>query len=237
VTRTSGPRAFPLRQPNAPAEHVEERRVYNVNVPTLSFFSAASRHPRTGTARIVCPGWWLCGGWRSTRKRSELQRWLNGLGVNVLHSPSTASPLPASGDRCSTWLRAVRIVRSRAADGASTRRPHRCVRLVRRAATWLPARRTLYHRRARRAHRHKRGRRRQGGAGAPYFIVLTYPVITMPPADSAPAASRTNLIGDAHPPVDLINRLSLELHVTAETPPAFIVHTQEDQVRPRRKLR
>ena len=58
-------------------------------------------------------------------------------------------------------------------------------------------------------------------------MILLYPVITF--ADSiAHHGSRDNLIGPALTPENIIREYSNELQVTAQTPPAFIVHAGDD---------
>ncbi|MCJ8329313.1 MAG: alpha/beta hydrolase [Lentisphaeria bacterium] len=61
----------------------------------------------------------------------------------------------------------------------------------------------------------------------PDFAILCYPVITMS-GEFIHMGSRTNLIGD-NPTEDLIHEVNSLAHVTADTPPAFIWHTWEDQ--------
>jgi acetyl esterase/lipase len=61
----------------------------------------------------------------------------------------------------------------------------------------------------------------------PDFIALLYPVITLQPPFGH-AGSRQNLLG-ASPGPALVQRLSLETQVTGNTPPAFIIHTEEDK--------
>src|SRR5262249_52185950 len=60
----------------------------------------------------------------------------------------------------------------------------------------------------------------------PDFILLGYPVISVE-APYAHAASRSMLLGD-HPDANLLDSLSAELEVTAQTPPAFLFSTSED---------
>ncbi|PWU13926.1 MAG: endo-1,4-beta-xylanase [Verrucomicrobia bacterium] len=60
----------------------------------------------------------------------------------------------------------------------------------------------------------------------PDLGVLCYPVITMSGPDTH-VGSRRNLLGD-NPSLELEKELSSELHVTAQTPPCFILHTWED---------
>jgi acetyl esterase/lipase len=63
----------------------------------------------------------------------------------------------------------------------------------------------------------------------PDFMILIYPVITM--GEFAHGGSRKNLLGD-HPPQELIDLMSNEKQVTRETPPAFLVHTENDATVP-----
>jgi dipeptidyl aminopeptidase/acylaminoacyl peptidase len=63
----------------------------------------------------------------------------------------------------------------------------------------------------------------------PALGVLCYPVITM--GDQTHCGSRENLLGK-EPSPELIRELSNELHVTKETPPCFIFHTDEDTAVP-----
>jgi len=63
----------------------------------------------------------------------------------------------------------------------------------------------------------------------PDLMMLIYPVITM--GDFTHAGSKLNLL-DANPSDDLVKQYSNELHVTSETPPAFLVHTMTDTAVP-----
>jgi len=60
----------------------------------------------------------------------------------------------------------------------------------------------------------------------PDFSILLYPVITMD-ASFTHAGSRRNLIGD-NPSEETIRHFSNELQIKAETPPAFLVHSGDD---------
>jgi acetyl esterase/lipase len=61
----------------------------------------------------------------------------------------------------------------------------------------------------------------------PDAIVLCYPVITMKPPYYH-VGSMNNLLGD-QPDPQLVERMSCENQVTAETPPTFLWHTADDQ--------
>ena len=64
-----------------------------------------------------------------------------------------------------------------------------------------------------------------GASIRPDGQILSYPVVTM--GEFAHAGSRENLLG-ADAPQEMIEALSLEKRVTADTAPAFIWHTVED---------
>lgn len=64
----------------------------------------------------------------------------------------------------------------------------------------------------------------------PDFSLLIYPVITMD-ASFTHAGSRRNLIGE-NPSDDAIKHFSNELQVNEQTPPAFMVHSADDQTVP-----
>jgi acetyl esterase/lipase len=63
----------------------------------------------------------------------------------------------------------------------------------------------------------------------PDFQVLVYPVTSFRESIGH-GGSRKNLIGEA-PAAELIDLYSNELQVTADTPPAFLVHTSDDRVK------
>jgi acetyl esterase/lipase len=64
----------------------------------------------------------------------------------------------------------------------------------------------------------------------PDFAILSYPVISML-EPYVHLGSRRNLLGDKPDPA-LVQLLSNELQVTAQTPPTFLFHTTQDQVVP-----
>jgi acetyl esterase/lipase len=64
----------------------------------------------------------------------------------------------------------------------------------------------------------------------PDFMILAYPVISLA-AEYTHGGSRNNLLG-ADPAPELLEYLSNEKQVTADTPPAFLFHTDEDKAVP-----
>ena len=70
----------------------------------------------------------------------------------------------------------------------------------------------------------------QRASSRPDFAILGYPVVTMTDPYTH-AGSRRNLLG-AEPTEEMINMMSAEKNVTADTPPCFFFHTTEDQAVP-----
>lgn len=60
----------------------------------------------------------------------------------------------------------------------------------------------------------------------PNFMILVSPVITM--GEFTHAGSKKNLLGE-NPKPELVEKYSLEKHVTLKTPPAFLVHATDDK--------
>ena len=65
----------------------------------------------------------------------------------------------------------------------------------------------------------------------PDFAILAYPVITFTDEPRVHQGSRRNLLGDSPDP-KLVEMLSTEKQVKADTPPIFLFHTNEDTVVP-----
>jgi acetyl esterase/lipase len=121
-------------------------------------------------------------------------------------------------------LRAVRIVRSRAAEFKIN--PARIGVMGSSAGGHVAAiAGTLFDHPA-----GKTGAALDATSARPDFLILMYPVITMDDP-YAHAGSRKNLIG-ANPTPELRALMSPEKQVTAATPPTLLIHTQEDQTVP-----
>lgn len=70
----------------------------------------------------------------------------------------------------------------------------------------------------------------------PNFSMLVYPVISMQ-TGLTHGGSRKNLLGES-PSAELVEQMSCEKRVTAETPPTFLAHASDDQpVKPANSLR
>jgi acetyl esterase/lipase len=191
--------------------------ITNVSEPTLTVYYPAVDRPN-GTAVIVCPG----GGYSHLsyyREGVQYANWLSHLGVTtfILKSRLKEYGHPAP---LQDVLRAVRLVRSRAAEFKID--PARIGVMGSSAGGHLAASAgTLFD--------HVDGRT---GAeldtvnARPDFLILMYPVISM--VDGVTHnGSRESLLGPNRTP-EMLALASLENQVTAATPPTLLIHTQED---------
>ena len=172
-----------------------------------------------GTALVICPG----GGYESRVMEIEghgIARWLNRQGIAGIvleyRLPHGDPALPLRDVR-----QAVRYVRSHAEEWGL--RSNRVGVIGFSAGGHLAAMAAVLEECS------------PGPAGdlgghppfRPDFAVLIYPVISMGlPAD---AGSRRNLLGPS-PPAQQIEAYSMDRQVTPRTPPAFLVHAQDDSV-------
>ena len=194
-------------------------RFTNIHHPTLTLF--APEKPN-GTAIIYAPG----GGYirvAGGANGGEIARWLNSLGVTVFmlkyRNVEYGHPAPLRDA-----LRAVRMVRSRAAEFGV--KPDRIGMLGGSAGGHLTASAgTLFD-----APEGRTGAALDAVSGRPDFLVLIFPVITMQ-APFAHGTSRRALLGD-NPTDELKHRLSVDEQVTKDTPPTFLVHSTADTTVP-----
>jgi acetyl esterase/lipase len=228
VAAQPAPRVIPLWQEGVPrakgnpgAERVENGVISNVQVPTLSYFPAP-QSIAAGTAIIICPG----GAYAQLsfdKEGIDVAKRLNTFGVSafVLKYRLVEYRHPAPIEDV---LRAIRLVRSRAAEFGI--KADRVGVLGFSAGGHLAATAaTLFD-----APEGRTGAPLDRTSARPDFAVLIYPVITMKEPFAHPA-SRENLLGK-NPAASALDGLSAELHVRTDTPPVFLVHTEEDTVVP-----
>jgi acetyl esterase/lipase len=211
------PEGVPGAKSGGGQERLDNERVYNVQNPTLTWIPAT---PGTGngTALILCPG----GGYvrlAIAKEAESVARLLAPLGVTTFilkyRMVEFGHPAPLQD-----ILRAVRVVRSRAADFGV--RPDRVGVFGASAGGHVAAMgATLFE-----APEGRTGSPLDAVSARPDFAVLLYPVITMK-EDLTHTGSRKALIGE-NPASALVDRLSLETQVTRATPPTFIVHSGDD---------
>ena len=177
----------------------------------------------TGTGIVICPG----GGYghlAMDHEGHQVARWLNGLGIAAFilkyrHAPSYRHPTPLRDAQ-----RALRTVRANA--GAWGVDEGKLGILGFSAGGHLAASTGIHFDWKDDLASDDIDRL----SARPDFMVLVYPVISMT-EDYMHRGSRNNLLG-ADADESMARLMSHEKQVTAETPPAFLIHTTTDKAVP-----
>lgn len=189
------------------------------DIPTLTPFLPAAESA-TGAAMVICPG----GGYGGLAEHEgrDYALWLSERGIAGF---VLKYRLGSKGYRHPVMLndvtRAIRVVRSRAADWKLN--PRR-IGVMGSSAGGHLASTAMTHFDAGRPDAADPVER---VSSRPDLGVLCYPVISMGPLTHE--GSRNNLLGP-NPSPELITQLSSELQVTKDTPPCFLWHTRDDAV-------
>ena len=195
-------------------------RILKVTDPTLEVF-LAPEEKSTGTAVIICPG----GGYGRLaidHEGYDVAAWLNDNGItgiiltyrlpsDIIMEDKSIGPLQDAQE-------AIRIVRRHSREWNID--PSRIGVMGFSAGGHLASTVSTHFDEIVYSLADKTSAR-------PDFSILVYPVISMDMEFSHPG-SRENLLGK-NPPPDLVQRFSNELHVTPDTPPAFLVHSSDDR--------
>ena len=207
------PRTIPLWTGQAPGALGDAEG----DKPTLTVYPA--RDP-VGTGVIVCPG----GGYAALAYNHEgrqVANYLNGLGITAFVLKYRLGPHYHHPVELGDAQRAIRIVRSQAKDfGVS---PDHIGIMGFSAGGHLASTAETHFDSGNPAAADAVDR----ASSRPDFAVLVYPVISF----STPythKGSLKNLLGD-NPDPKLVESLSSELQVSAQTPPTFLFHTNEDK--------
>ncbi len=172
----------------------------------------------TGTAVIVCPG----GSYTHLsmeNEGSQVARWFNSLGVTAFVLKYRLGPKYHHPIELGDAQRALRTVRTRAAEYHV--QPDR-IGIMGFSAGGHLASTAGTHFDAGKADAADPVDR---ASSRPDFLVLCYPVISF--GEFAHKQSERMLLGDQPDPA-LVQNLSNELQVTAQTPPTFLFHTNND---------
>jgi len=207
------PQVIPLWEGAAPGAQGND----DADRPTLTLYRANGRG--AGTAVIVAPG----GGYVNLAMNHEgrqVANWLNSLGVTAFVLKYRLGPKYHHPIELGDAQRAIRLVRSRAQEFGI--QPDRVGMMGFSAGGHLTASAGTHF--------------DAGNASAadpidrvssrPDFMILAYPVISFDPAIAHMGSMRA-LIGDPPDP-KLVQLMSNELQVTAQTPPTFLFHTNAD---------
>jgi len=194
---------------------------YNISIPSITMYKPTG-NKTTGTAVIICPG----GGYHTLlikREGSDLARAFNKLGITAFvlkyRLPSDLTMQNRSIGPLQDVQQAIRLVRDRASKWGIN--PQKIGVMGFSAGGHLAA--------SAGTHLQKESYHDQVLLPArPDFMLLINPVISL--RDSIThIGSRNNLLGE-QPKIDQINWLSNELQVTKNSPPTFLVHSDEDEV-------
>ena len=175
----------------------------------------------TGTAVVICPGGGY-GGKVLTHEGSYIARWLNGHGIAGIvldyRLPRGRHSVPLSDAQ-----RAIRLARSHAGEWGL--KPDRIGIMGFSAGGHLASTAGTHFD----AGDPKAADAVERLSCRPDFMVLIYPVIRFD--GQGHKGTQTNLLG-ADPKPELLALYSNERQVTAQTPPAFLAHAQDDKVVP-----
>jgi acetyl esterase/lipase len=194
-----------------------------VTTPTLTVF-LPPRETATGIAVLICPG----GGYGALAFDHEgfaIARWLNKNGIagivlkyrlpsDLIMKDKTIGPLQDAQE-------AMRVIRRNADEWKINKNKIGVIGFS--AGGHLAS--TLSTHYAEKVYESK-----DSVSARPDFSLLIYPVITFDPAFTH-MGSRTNLIG-SNPSESMIRHFSNELMINASTPPAFLVHSSDDDAVP-----
>lgn len=204
----------------AMTDSIFDERYRRVATPGMyAFFS--SKQENKGSAVIICPG----GGYKHFAYLSsgtQVAKWFNSMGINAFVLISRLPHSPDLVERSKAPLqdaqRAVRLIRANAKQWGIN--PEK-VGIMGFSAGGHVASTLGTHIEDVSAI----GDSLSDISFCPDFMLLVSPVITM--GEYAHTGSRDNLLGE-NPSKELIDKYSNELQVSAKTPPAFIVHAEND---------
>lgn len=189
--------------------------------PSLTTYPVSQNRVPTGV--LVFPG----GGYAHLsmeHEGSEIARWLNSLGIPAFVLKYRLGPKYHHPVELGDAQRAIRYVRAHAAEYGID--PKRIGIWGFSAGGHLAATAETHFDAGQQSSQDPIERQ----SSRPDFAILAYPVITMR-EPYVHRGSRQNLLGPT-PSAHLLDLLSNELQVTADTPPTFLFHTSDDPVVP-----
>ncbi|AKD53623.1 esterase [Spirosoma radiotolerans] len=195
-------------------------RISNVSVPTLTVY-LPPKGKATGTAVMICPG----GGYgilAASHEGSDVARWFNDMGVAAFvlkyRLPNPAIMTNQQEVPLLDAMQGLTLIRKGAARyGIDSNK----IGVMGFSAGGHLASTLATH--------YNKGPKASEQA-KPNFTILLYPVITF--GEKAHAGSRNNLLGKLASSPEMVAYYSNELQVTAQTPPTFLVHAEDDKAVP-----
>lgn len=195
--------------------------------PLFQPYLTSGKEKHNGAAVVVCPGGGY-GGLAKDHEGRQIALWFNERGVSAYVLQYCLGP---DAHHYPTQLadvqRAIRLARSRAEDDGID--PKRIGVMGFSAGGHLASMAaTLFDEEA-----YPASDEVDEVSARPDFVVLCYPVINMVDKEISHGGSRRNLLGPENADDDeKAKHVSSDLNVTANTPPTFLFHTQEDSAVP-----
>lgn len=191
--------------------------------PHFDFYPAKSEL-NSGTAVVICPGggYW---GLAIDHEGKQTAEWLNSIGISAFvlkyRLPDDAIMEDKSVGPLQDAQEAIRLVRRSASQWSIN--PNRIGIMGFSAGGHLASTASTHF-------NEKVYEPTDTTSARPSFSLLIYPVISMDSAITH-SGSRLFLLGE-NPSEEQVKRFSNELQVTSQTPPAFIIHSLDDNVVP-----
>lgn len=184
----------------------------------------APKEKSNGTAVVICPGGAYVG-MAVKHEGSQVAKWLNSLGITAFvlkyRLPDDSIMENKSIGPMQDGQRAIRIVRNHAKEWGID--PNKIGIMGFSAGGHLASTLSVHF-------NEKVYQPEDLTSARPDFSILIYPVISMD-SGITHSGSRANLLGGA-PSSELLKHFSNELQVNSETPPAFMVHSLDDDAVP-----
>ncbi len=204
-------------------------RISNVSVPTLTAY-LPPKGKATGAAVMVCPG----GGYSilaASHEGEDIARWFNQMGITAFvlkyRLPDPKIMTNQHEVPLMDALQGLTLIRQQA--GRYGIDPAKIGIMGFSAGGHLAATVSTHYQRPPASARPDAARPdvARPDAARPNFAILLYPVITF--GEKAHTGSRDKLLGTLNKSPELIADFSNELQVSAQTPPTFLVHSEDDK--------
>jgi len=198
-------------------------KMRHVTDPSLDMYPAPA-DKSTGTAVIICPGggYW---GLAIAHEGAQIAVWFNSMGITAFvlkfRLPDNAIMVDKSIAPLQDAQEAMRIIRRHAKEWNIN--PGKIGIMGFSAGGHLAS--TLSTHFSEKIYEIK-----DATSARPDFSILIYPVVSMD-STITHLGSRINLLG-TNPTQELVKCFSNELQVTEQTPPAFLIHSLDDNVVP-----
>ena len=215
LAANESPKTIPLWPDGVPGSKGNDP---NLDVPTITVY-APTPEKATGAAVVICPGGGY-GGLAMDHEGKQVAAWLNEMGVTAFILKYRLGPRYHHPAPLQDASRAIRTVRARSKEWGLD--PKRIAILGFSAGGHL-ASTAGTHFDAGRADDTDPIERE---SSRPDRMILAYPVIAMA-TEYTHRGSNNNLLGQ-NPAPELLGSLSNETQVAKNTPPTFLVHTNED---------